>query len=229
MTNRKKILIVDNNATLRQALGVQLHLHENFEIAEAATGAASIAAAKKEYFDAILLDVDLPDMDGQSVCRLMRRAGVRVPIFILSNSDTDSDTILGLDAGASDYIVKPFRLRVLLARLRAQLRLHEQSEDAVFTIGPFSFRPSAKLLTEAGGNRKVRLTEKETSILKHLLRAGGNVVRREALLKDLWGHNTDATTRRVETHVYRLRQKIEEDPTNARILITQQGGYRLAF
>ena len=114
------------------------------------------------------------------------------------------------------------------ARLRAQLRTHEQREDAVFTIGPYSFRPSAKLLQEADGKKKVRLTEKETAILKYLYRAKDHVVGRDTLLGEVWGYNAGVTTHTLETHIYRLRQKIERDPAAAEILLTERGGYRLA-
>jgi DNA-binding response OmpR family regulator len=157
----------------------------------------------------------------------MRRNGVKSPIIMLTAAQTDADTILGLDSGANDYVAKPFRLSVLLARLRAQLRQHEQSEDAVFTIGPYTFRPSAKLLTHGENQKKVRLTEKETSILKYLYRSGAKVVGRDTLLGEVWGYNAGVTTHTLETHVYRLRQKIEADPSNAEILVTEPGGYRL--
>ncbi len=228
MINGKKILIVDDDSELRQSLSEQWRLHEEFETAEAEAGAPALEAVKNDYFDAVLLDVGLPDMDGREVCRLMRRSGVKIPIIMLTGAVTDADTILGLDAGANDYIVKPFRLGVLLARLRAQLRLHEQSEDAVFNIGPYSFQPSAKTLSDAGGTKKVRLTEKETAVLKYLFRAGGKAVARETLLNEVWGYNSGVTTHTLETHVYRLRQKIEEDPGKATILITEPGGYRLS-
>jgi DNA-binding response OmpR family regulator len=228
MTSVKKILIVDDDEALRQALAEQLHLHEEFATREAETGAAALEAAKTDYYDAILLDVGLPDMDGREVCRLLRRSGVKSPIVMLTAADTDADTILGLDAGANDYIAKPFRLGVLLARLRAQLRQHEQSEDAVFQIGPYSFHPAQKLLLdEPNNNRKIRLTEKETAILKYLYRAGDKPVGRDVLLGEVWGYNAGVTTHTLETHVYRLRQKIERDPSNAQILVTEQGGYRL--
>jgi DNA-binding response OmpR family regulator len=157
----------------------------------------------------------------------MRRNGFKSPIIMLTGALTDADTILGLEAGANDYVTKPFRLGVLLARIRAQLRQHAQSEDAVFAIGPYSFRPAAKLLLRNGTNRKVRLTEKESAILKYLYRAGENVVPRETLLNEVWGYNAGVTTHTLETHVYRLRQKIELDPAKAEILITEPGGYRL--
>jgi len=144
----------------------------------------------------------------------------------LTGQDTDADQILGLDAGANDYVTKPFRLNVLLARLRAQLRQHEQSEDAVFSIGPYTFQPAHKLLVDAD-EQKVRLTEKETAILKYLYRAGDKVVSRDTLLGEVWGYNAGVTTHTLETHVYRLRQKIEAEPSNATILVTEPGGYRL--
>jgi DNA-binding response OmpR family regulator len=167
-------------------------------------------------------------MDGREVCRLMRKSGVRCPILMLTGHVSDSDTILGLDAGANDYIAKPFKFAVLLARVRAQLRTHEQSEDAVFTIGPYSFRPSLKTLTDQAGKR-VRLTEKETNILKYLYRAGEQVVTRDVLLQEVWGYNANVTTHTLETHIYRLRQKIEPDPGAAQLLVTESGGYRLAL
>jgi DNA-binding response OmpR family regulator len=146
---------------------------------------------------------------------------------MLTAHDSDADTILGLDAGANDYVTKPFRLSVLLARLRAQLRQHEQSEDAVFTIGPYSFRPAQKMLIIEETDRKICLTEKETAILKYLYRAGSRVISRDILLGEVWGYNAGVTTHTLETHVYRLRQKIEPDPSNATLLVTEPGGYRL--
>ncbi|KAA0682816.1 response regulator transcription factor [Roseomonas genomospecies 6] len=227
MTPAKRILLIDDDIALRQSLAEQLQLLEDFETVEAGDGAAALAVAREGGFSAILLDVGLPDMDGRDLCRLLRREGVRCPVIMLTAAASDADTILGLDSGASDYVTKPFRMGVLLARLRAQLRLYEQSEDAVFAIGPYSFRPAGKLLLADGGNRKIRLTEKETAILKHLYRAGGAVVGRETLLGEVWGYNAAVTTHTLETHVYRLRQKIERDPSNAEILVTEPGGYRL--
>ncbi|MDJ0981329.1 MAG: response regulator transcription factor [Kiloniellales bacterium] len=224
----KKILLVDDDDALRTSLGEQLRLHEEFITSEADNAAKALETAKGEYFDAILLDVGLPDMDGRDVCRLMRRNGVKSPIIMLTAAESDADTILGLDAGANDYVTKPFKLGVLLARLRAQLRQHEQSEDAVFTIGPYTFRPSAKLLVHGETKKKIRLTEKETAILKYLYRTGNKVVGRDTLLGEVWGYNASVTTHTLETHVYRLRQKIERDPSNAAILVTEPGGYRLA-
>jgi DNA-binding response OmpR family regulator len=223
----KRILLVDDDSTLRQSLAEQLSRLEEFTTEEAENGAEALARAKDGQYNALLLDVGLPDMDGREVCRLLRRAGFAAPVIMLTGADTDSDTVLGLEAGANDYVTKPFRFNVLLARLRAQLRLHEQSEEAVFTIGRFTFRPSQKVLVEDANKRKIHLTEKETAILKYLYRTGGQVVGREKLLVEVWGFNAAVTTHTLETHVYRLRQKIEKDPSRAEILITEQGGYRL--
>jgi DNA-binding response OmpR family regulator len=223
----RTILIVDDDAALRHSLAEQLHLHEEFEIEECGSGAEALAKSKDDRFDLVLLDVGLPDMDGREVCRLMRRSGLKMPIIMLTAADGEADTILGLESGANDYVTKPFRLGVLLARVRAHLRQHEQSEDAVFNIGPYSFRPAAKLLVHETSNRKVRLTEKEASILKFLYRAGNRAISREVLLDQVWGYNAGVATHTLETHIYRLRQKIEENPSDARLLLTEPGGYRL--
>ncbi len=227
MGTLKKILMVDDDEDLREALADQLVLTDDFDVFEAGTGAEGLTKTKEALYDLVILDVGLPDMDGRELCRLMRKQGVKAPILMLTGHDTDSDTILGLDAGANDYVAKPFKFPVLLARIRSQLRQHEQSEDAVFTVGPYTFKPAAKmLLTE--DDKKIRLTEKETNILKFLYRASDGVVARDVLLHEVWGYNAGVTTHTLETHIYRLRQKIEPDPSNARILLTESGGYRLA-
>ena len=227
MTGLKKILLIEDDPDLREALSDQLVLTEEFDVFEAESGAQGVSRSKSQVHDLVILDVGLPDMDGREVCRVLRKTGIRCPVIMLTGHDSDSDTILGLDSGANDYITKPFKFPVLLARIRAQLRQHEQSEDAVFAIGPYSFRPAIKMLTDESG-KKVRLTEKETNILKFLNRASDQVVARDVLLHEVWGYNAGVTTHTLETHIYRLRQKIEPDPTNARLLVTESGGYRLA-
>lgn len=227
MTGGKKILLVDDDNALRETLAEQLDLHEEFLTQQAETACDALDKIKKSHFDLILLDVGLPDMDGREACKLIRKTGNKAPIIMLTAQDSDSDQILGLESGANDYVSKPFRIGVLLARIRAQLRQHEQSEDAVFNIGPYSFRPAAKLMLHKETAQKVRLTEKETAILKYLYRAGNKVVTRDILLNEVWGYNAGVTTHTLETHIYRLRQKIEVEPSDAKILITEPGGYRL--
>ncbi|MGD1923567.1 MAG: response regulator transcription factor [Paracoccaceae bacterium] len=227
MSVAKKILLVDDDGDLREALAEQLMMIDDFDVYEAETGNGGLERAKTEMHDLVILDVGLPDLDGREVCRMMRRSGVKCPVLMLTGNDSDADTILGLDAGANDYVTKPFKFPVLLARIRAQLRQHEQSEDAVFAVGPYSFRPGGKMLVDEA-EKKIRLTEKETNILKFLYRAGGRTVERDTLLREVWGYNAGVTTHTLETHIYRLRQKIEPAPGNARILVTETGGYRLA-
>ncbi len=226
MAQLRKILLVDDDDVLREALGEQLIMTEDFDVFEAASGSEAMARVKSELFDLVILDVGLPDTDGRELCKLMRKQGVKCPVLMLTGHDTDADTILGLDSGANDYVTKPFKFPVLLARIRAQLRTHEQSEDAVFQLGPYTFKPAQKMLITEN-DKKVRLTEKETNILKFLYRASERVVPRDVLLHEVWGYNAGVTTHTLETHIYRLRQKIEHDPSNAQILVTESGGYRL--
>ncbi|MDB5451783.1 MAG: response regulator CenR [Caulobacteraceae bacterium] len=226
MAQRKTLLIIDDDADLRGAVAEQLQAEDYIAI-EAQTAQAGIVAAQAERPDLILLDVDLPDMDGRDACREMRRLGVTAPVIMLTAAAEDDDAIRGLDSGANDYVTKPYKFAVLLALVRALLRSHEHSEGAVFRLGDYEFRPAAKLLIDAM-QKKIRLTEKETNILKYLYRAGEKPVTREELLAEVWGYNAGVTTHTLETHVYRLRQKIEADPANARLLLTEAGGYKLA-
>lgn len=227
MAATKTVLLVDDDNDLREALAEQFELYDGFAVLQAENATQGVKIATTERIDIILLDVDMPDMDGREACKLMRSKDVSVPIVMLTGQDSDAETILGLDSGANDYVTKPFKFAVLLARVRAHLRSFEQSEDATFDIGPYTFRPSQKLLLTAD-EQKIRLTEKETNILKYLYRAGGKAVARDELLSEVWGYNANVTTHTLETHIYRLRQKIEPDPGVARVLMTEAGGYRLA-
>ena len=222
----RTLLIVDDDADLREMLVEQLSLYDEFSLSQEDTAASGMQTARAGGIDLLVMDVGLPDMDGREAVKLLRKEGFKAPIIMLTGHDTDSDTILGLEAGANDYVTKPFRFAVLLARIRAQLRQLEQSEDATFTVGPYTFKPSQKLMTDQKGG-KVRLTEKEASIIKYLYRAGEKVVMRDILLEEVWGYNSGVTTHTLETHVYRLRQKIERDPSRAEILVTESGGYKL--
>ncbi|MBP6818139.1 response regulator transcription factor [Ferrovibrio sp. MS7] len=229
MSGPKRVLLVDDDRTLQGLLAEQLEATKEFATTCVNDGKAALDIVQRELFDLILLDVGLPDLDGREVCREMRRQSVRTPVIMLTAADSEADTIHGLEAGANDYVSKPFKMGVLIARARAQLRQFEQSEDAVFAIGPYSFRPANKLLLDNEKvGKKVRLTEKETAILKYLLRAGQKPVPRETLLTEVWGYNAGVSTHTLETHVYRLRQKIERNPAEAKLLLTEPGGYRLS-
>jgi DNA-binding response OmpR family regulator len=226
----RPILIVEDDAALRATLAEQLALNGDFtaDEAESASAAEAKLANANARYDAILLDIGLPDADGRDFCAKLRRDGLRMPVIMLTGADGEQDIVRGLDSGANDYIAKPFRLPELIARVRAQLRIFDNSEDAVFTIGTYMFRPSVRLLMEPARNRKIRLTDKECAILKFLYRAGGKPVSRQILLNEVWGYNSAVTTHTLETHVYRLRQKIEPDPSQARLLLTEAGGYKIA-
>lgn len=226
MPSINRILLVEDEADFRRELAEQLRLHEEFEVDEAGSGREAIEHVERHTYDAIVLDVGLPDTDGRDLCRLLRKRGVKAPILMLTAHGGDADTILGLDSGANDYVAKPVRLGVLLARLRAQLRQFQLSDDAVFQIGPYRFRPASKMLVAQNG-RKIHLTEKETAILKYLYRVGDRPVSREVLLDEVWGYNAGVTTHTLETHIYRLRQKIEPVAGETTLLVTEPGGYRL--
>lgn len=226
MSQVRKILIVDDDEELRSSLAEQMALHEEFSVSEAGTATEGLALARERLPDLVILDVGLPDMDGREALKVLRREKYPNPIILLTGHTSDADTVLGLESGANDYVTKPFKFNVLLARIRAQLRQFEQSDDATFVIGPYVFHPRSKYLTSARG-AKLRLTEKETAILRFLHKAAPNIVTREVLLRDVWGYNPNVTTHTLETHIYRLRQKIENDPVHAKLLVTDAGGYRL--
>ena len=226
MAQLKKILLVVGDEDLRKALTEQLMLSEDFKVSEGPDGAQAIEKVNQQSFDLIILDVGLPDTDGRELCRLMREHGVNSPMLMLTGSDADASKVLGLDAGTNDYITKPFKFPVLLARIRAQLQQYEQSEDAILKLGPYMFNPAGKLLMTEAGNQ-IRLTEKETNILKFLYHTRERVIQRDTLLHEVWGYNAGVTTHTLETHIYRLRQKIETDPSNSSLLVTENGGYRL--
>ena len=224
MPSTKRVLLVDDDEMLRASLAEQFAMDGTYEPVEAGTYREGHEKGLEALYEFMVLDLSLPDGDGRDLCRSFRDQGVTCPIIILTASDSDTDTIAGLKAGANDYITKPFRFAVLMARVDAHLRSHGASEEAIYRIGPYTFRPSAKVLVEGG--KRIRLTEKETNILKYLQRAG-STVSRDVLLHEVWGYNPAVSNQTLETHIYRLRQKIEKDPSRAQLLITESGGYRL--
>ena len=238
MSEGQRILIIDDDELLSQMLCEQLVALGGYQCCAELSGEAGIERARQQRFDLVLLDLELPGIGGHGVCRQLRAMGMTAPVVMLTANDSEAATIAGLDAGANDYVTKPFKLGVLLARIRAHIRQFEHSDDAVLSIGPFAFRPGVKTLSakDEQGNEAgipIRLTDKEVQILKYLyMRAqdgqSNGVVGRDELLGEVWGYNANVTTHTLETHVYRLRQKIERDPSNAVLLLTEPGGYRLA-
>jgi DNA-binding response OmpR family regulator len=227
--NKRKVLIVEGDSEQRKALAEQLSLYGGFDAVVAEDGNEAIQAAKVGQIDLAIMDVRLPDIEGHNAVRILRGNGFKAPIIMTGDDiDSDSDAILGLDSGANDYVIKPIQFPVLLARIRAQLRQHEASDEAVFTIGSYTVRSGSKLLLGTEGS-KVHLTEKEASILRYLYRASEKPISRETLLQEVWGYNSGVITHTLETHIYRLRRKIEKNAATPVILVTESRGYKLVL
>ena len=227
MPNTRQILIVDDDPELRDALTEQLSLYEEFEAVAAEDGSKGVQAAKAGQIDLVIMDVGLPDIDGREAVRILRRNGFKAPIIMLTGHDTDSDTILGLESGANDYVTKPFRFAVLLARIRAQLRQHETSEDAIFTIGPVHVSARLEAAAQSQGQQGPLDREGDLDPAVPLPRRPASRYRGRRCCSEVWGYNSGVTTHTLETHIYRLRQKIEQDAAAPAILVTEAGGYKL--
>jgi len=227
MNPRRNLLMVDADARSRDRIARQLTLSGEFSTVEEDNGEAALERVREHHFDAVLLEIALPDMDGRELCRLMRHRGLKAPIVMLSGTASEADIVLSLNSGAIDFVSKPPRINVLMARLRAHLREYDQSDDALFRIGTYIFRPSRRRLIRQPDQQKVALTEIESGLLKYLYRSGLRMVPRDELLCDVLGYNHSANTHTLETHIYRLRQKLETDPGRPEFLLTDNGGYRL--
>jgi DNA-binding response OmpR family regulator len=226
MTSIKRVLWIDDDTLLLEMTIPQLAA-KGFHIVAETSAASGLKRCTDDTFSAILLDIGLPDGNGCEVCGALREQGLNTPIIMLTGADGDADTICGLESGANDYIAKPFRLNLLVARLNAQIRQHEKHDDAVFMLGSYLFRPADKLLRSRQGKR-IRLSGREVDILKYLCQAG-RTVSREELLKEIWGYTIDVDTHTLESHIYRLRKKVEQDRDHLNILVTEPGGYRVAY
>jgi DNA-binding response OmpR family regulator len=229
MASVHTVLIVEDDFLLSHVLEQYISKGGNFAVRAAGTlrEAEATLDGKDCPVAAMITDVNLPDGDGRDFCARLRRQGHNFPIIILSGANSPADIVRGLDAGANDYIVKPFGPDELMARLRAQMRVFESSDDATFAIGCYTFHPSTRHLQEMGSKRRVRLTHKEVAILKVLYRSDTRPVPREVLLREVWGYNAAVTTHTLETHIYRLRQKMELDPRKPVLLVTERLGYVL--
>ena len=229
MMKPRSILIAGGETSQRRALAEALEAGGAFRVSDVASALEAMARTepRTQRFDAIIVDTALPDAGAPELCARIRRRGLRVPIIVLSNLSTESDVVRALDAGANDYMNKPIRLAELMARLRAQIREHDTSEDAVLLIGPYHFRPGLRSLHAPVGNVQIRLTQKEAAILKFLYRASGRSVSGRTLLQKVWGYSPATSTHTVGAHIYSLRQKIEPDPAHPTILVKGGGGYSL--
>ena len=227
MSNTRSILVVDDDQDLALSLAEQLALHEEFETHVAHSAAQAFAAVKNKHTDLVLLDVGLPDMDGREACRLLRKNNFKHPIIMLTGQDSrfrhHSWTGIGRERLHHQAVpVSRFCSPASAPSSASTSTARKPSSPSASILSG----PAAKMLIDKKGG-KVRLTEKETSILKYLYRAGEKVISRDVLLHEVWGYNAGVTTHTLETHIYRLRQKIERDPSRAELLITEAGGYKL--
>jgi DNA-binding response OmpR family regulator len=230
MSDLNSILVVEDDVSVAETLADQIMAHTecSITIAYSAQEAEQFVNAKETNFDAIILDVGLPDEDGRSLCSRLRGYGINTPIIMLTGSADESDVIRGLDSGADDYVVKgACAIKVLMARLRAQLRMFNETDSAHIQVGPYTFKPAQKVMTIRDTGQSARLTAKEVSILKHLHRKRGETCSREELLRHVWGYASGVTTHTLETHIYRLRQKIDAAMRQGSIIATEHGGYSL--
>ena len=220
-----KILIVEDEPGI--AFGLESDLQtEGYEVAIAGDGVEAVRRARAEPFDAILLDVMLPNKDGFEVCRELRRGGMKTPIILLTAKTQEAEKVLGLDVGADDYVTKPFSPRELRARIRALLRrTGPESGEEVYRFGPCELDLARFELRRDG--RRLDTTTTELKLLAAFVRQRGRVLTRDRLLDEVWGSGISVTDRAVDNHIVSLRKKIEDEPTAPRYLISVRGlGYR---
>jgi DNA-binding response OmpR family regulator len=224
MTTTTRILIVEDEPDIVFSLREDLH-RQGYETSVSRDGDDAIRRGTAERWDLILLDVMLPGASGFDVCAAIRRAGVRTPIIMLTARTREDDKEHGLDAGADDYVTKPFSLRELRARIRAQLRREERAPERTLTFGECELDVDRAELRRAGA--PVDLTAQEFRILQVFVRRAGHVLSREQLIDAAWGPGMAITDRAVDTHVFNLRRKIEADPADPRVILSVRGlGYR---
>jgi two-component system alkaline phosphatase synthesis response regulator PhoP len=221
------ILIIDDEAEMVRGLGDNLRF-EGYQTMGATNGADGLRLALSEAPDLILLDVMMPQMSGWDVCRELRRKGIDVPVIMLTARGEEVDRVLGLELGADDYVTKPFSLRELLARVRAVLRRPGPRRKAeALAFGDVRIHLRGRQVFKAG--QEVRLTRKEFDLLRYLVEHPGEVLTRDRLLEEVWGYERFPTTRTVDAHILRLRQKFEPDPERPAYILTVHGqGYRFA-
>ena len=229
MVKRKTILFVSEALLLKELLLDQLQKQGEYLLEESLSVTEAISLIVKEHFDCILIDSSLADVSLSNLCKNIRQEGVRSPIILVAEELGEDVAIAALDAGANDYVLKPFKINVLVAKIRSNIRQFEQSEFAILRFGRFSFKPCDKILLNNSSKEEVRLTDKETAIIKLLYLSGGEVVTRATLLEEVWGYNTTLTTHTLETHIYRIRQKVGNASSGQDFIATESEGYRMQF
>lgn len=231
MSSNRNVLVIDSDQAVSASITTLLTASGGYAVTpvvNAADAEHALASAKTE-FDAVVMDIDEEGADGIETCARIRHHYKDIAIILMSSAADEMLLVRGLRAGADDFIRKPFRASELMARLQARLRSISSKSNAAVTIGRFAFHPDKRLLVDANGSTRIRLPEKEAKLLWHLHLGNGDVVSRVALLHAVWSYSHTASSHTVETHVYRLRQKIEDDPGRPAVVITERGGYRLAI
>ena len=226
MNPSTKILLINNDKDLGEALVFQLTLVEKYQIIEISYENNALAQINNNFCDLIIINSQSSALKEYNLIKNLRLAGYKKPIIMLINQNSNLDIPDNQNHKAYEYIIKPFRYPEILKSLETHLNRFKKSENTQYSIGNYIFKPNSKIL-ESNKNRSIRLTEKENNILKFLYKNLGNTVSRETLLHEVWGYNSKVTTHTLETHIYRLRQKIEDNPSNACFLITEHGGYKL--
>lgn len=224
--SQMKVLVVDDEPSIVELVRFALE-REGFTTGAAADGEEALRKVEADHPDLVLLDLMLPRMSGLDVCRILRQRYPALPIIILTARGEETDKVLGLELGADDYVTKPFSPRELVARVRAVLRrtVPVGEESGVLRIGPVTLDPQRYEVTVNG--RKIELAPKEFDLLRMLMANKGVVLSRDVLLQKVWGYDFAGDTRTIDVHVVRLRQKIEEDPSQPRLIETVRGvGYR---
>ena len=226
MNPSTKILLINNDKDLGEALAFQLTLDKKYEIVETSGETSAFSQINNNFCDLVIVNSQSSALKGYNLTKSLRLAGYKKPIIMLINQNSNLDIPDNQNHKADEYIIKPFRYMELLKSIETHLNRFKKSENTQYSIGNYTFKPNSKIL-ESNKNKSIRLTEKENNILKFLYKNLGNTVNRETLLHEVWGYNSKVTTHTLETHIYRLRQKIEDNPSNACFLITEPGGYKL--
>jgi DNA-binding response OmpR family regulator len=223
MSSSTKILLVNSDRDLSEALIYQLSLNDKYQIIESVED--NVFTQINNSFNIVIINSQPSKLHGHNLTKKLRTGGFKNPIIMLITQSDASNVDNKLTIEANEHIIKPFKYPALLKSIELQLRQFGKSEDTQHNIGSYVFKPNSKVLESK--NKSIRLTEKENDILKFLYQNLETIVSREILLHEVWGYNSKVTTHTLETHIYRLRQKIEIDPANACFLITETGGYRL--
>ena len=224
MSSSTKILLVNSDRDLSEALIYQLSLNDKYQIIESGED-NEVTKINNNSFNIVIINSQPSKLHGHNLTKKLRIGGFKSPIIMLITQSDAPNVDNKLTIEANEYIIKPFKYPALLKSIELQLQQFGKTEDTLHKIGSYVFKPNSKVLESK--NKSIRLTEKENDILKFLYQNLETIVSREILLHEVWGYNSKVTTHTLETHIYRLRQKIEIDPANACFLITETGGYRL--